>query len=491
MNHVVIVSGLPRSGTSLLMQMLVAGGIPALTDGVRQQDINNQRGYFEYEPVKKLAQDSSWLGEARGKAVKIITQLLPHLPAELPCRILMMERPLDEIVESQNTMLGRMGRQPAASPQTLTAAFARQRDEVLNRLRTRPECQLLPVPFHDLIRRAPGLIDQIIAFLERPGLDRDAMLNAIDPGLHRTRSGAVDPAAAPVPAGSPRLPWQEGRTSGLVVVSVPKSGTNFLSRYLSRITGWPHRWGRPSRDKIRLLDELPPDPDDEVARRALHLIQTEQDIMRLPAEARPSLFGNRLLVSLEPEPADQPQETADSSDQPTRLLIAEHPVRSLPWFLRNPSTVPVLQPQEVTAEAAALGFGVVFLHRNLKDIVNSLAHFLHAGTRFVHFRSLDDAMEVCVHHYAPVLARAIRTWQTDFSGVRLTYEELTRDTRNVLQRLIREFDLPVTTSRLIDSSEEFRTFTFRKGGSGDWRNHLAAAHVAWLDEQFPDLTGET
>jgi hypothetical protein len=188
MNDLIVVSGLPRSGTSLLMQMLVAGGMQALTDEVRQHDINNPRGYLEYAPVKSLAGDQTWLSAAEGKAVKIITQLLPHIPAGTPCRILMLDRPVDEVLESQNTMLRRMGRQPAAAADTLKAVFVRQRDEVVRLLAARPEVRMLSVPFHDLIGRDAALVDQIVTFLERPELDRKAMLDAVDPALHRTRA---------------------------------------------------------------------------------------------------------------------------------------------------------------------------------------------------------------------------------------------------------------------------------------------------------------
>ena len=107
---ITVVSGLPRSGTSMMMQMLHAGGHPCLTDDRREADADNPRGYFEYDKVKQLRTDCSWLPEATGKAVKIIAQLLSVLPTELDYKIIFMRRELDEVIASQNRMLDRQGR---------------------------------------------------------------------------------------------------------------------------------------------------------------------------------------------------------------------------------------------------------------------------------------------------------------------------------------------------------------------------------------------
>lgn len=131
-----IVSGLPRSGTSLMMQLLTAGGFEALTDQVRTPDGSNPKGYFEYEPVKSLARDQSWLPLARGKAVKIIVQLLQFLPPELPCKVVLMQRDIDEVLESQATMLGKQ--LPAAQTQTLKATFQRHWEQAYRSLEARP-----------------------------------------------------------------------------------------------------------------------------------------------------------------------------------------------------------------------------------------------------------------------------------------------------------------------------------------------------------------
>ena len=87
---VTVVSGLPRSGTSMMMRILEAGGMDVLTDQIRTADVDNPRGYYEFEPVKKTKDDPSWIPEAAGKAVKMVYQLLYDLPDGFHYQILMM-----------------------------------------------------------------------------------------------------------------------------------------------------------------------------------------------------------------------------------------------------------------------------------------------------------------------------------------------------------------------------------------------------------------
>ena len=104
-DEIVVVSGLPRSGTSMMMKMLEAGGLTPLTDGQREADEDNLGGYYEFEQVKKMAQDSGWLEEARGKVVKVISRLLYDLPKTYHYRVIFMQRHLDEVLASQQQML--------------------------------------------------------------------------------------------------------------------------------------------------------------------------------------------------------------------------------------------------------------------------------------------------------------------------------------------------------------------------------------------------
>jgi hypothetical protein len=127
---IIVVSGLPRSGTSMMMQMLTAGGLQPLTDGVRTADESNPEGYFELEAVKELDKTAfargdglAWLANARGKAVKILTPLLQYLPETFNYRVILMQRPLDEVVTSQNTMLARAGEATDVVPASRVILF--------------------------------------------------------------------------------------------------------------------------------------------------------------------------------------------------------------------------------------------------------------------------------------------------------------------------------------------------------------------------------
>src|SRR5688572_8703668 len=115
-DSITVVSGLPRSGTSLMMQMLQAGGMPVLTDGERSADESNPRGYLELEAVKRTRSDAGWIAEAVGKAVKVIHLQLRDLPSSHQYRVIFMRRDLNEVVASQQSMLDRIGRKGAGLP---------------------------------------------------------------------------------------------------------------------------------------------------------------------------------------------------------------------------------------------------------------------------------------------------------------------------------------------------------------------------------------
>jgi predicted AlkP superfamily phosphohydrolase/phosphomutase/tetratricopeptide (TPR) repeat protein len=185
----VVVTGLPRSGTSMFMQMLAAGGLNILTDGLREPDEDNPRGYLEFEPVKNLLKDSKWLLEGRGKVVKIVAPLLSALPAGLPCRIIFTERDLDEVLDSQDRMLARRKQEIASTPerrQLLKNEYARTVVRVKAALARRPGTQVLSVGYREAVSDARGVAERVSAFLGG-GLDVGKMAASVDPGLHRNR----------------------------------------------------------------------------------------------------------------------------------------------------------------------------------------------------------------------------------------------------------------------------------------------------------------
>jgi tetratricopeptide (TPR) repeat protein len=186
----VVVTGLPRSGTSMIMQMLAAGGMGVLSDGLRAADEDNPRGYLEFEPVKKLLTDAKWLCEAQGKAVKIIAPLLGALPAGLACRVILSERDLDEVLDSQERMLARRGQGPAGTPERrrmLRDEYARTLGRVKAMLAGRAGTQVLVIEHGDAIRDRLGTAGKVNDFLDG-GLDVAKMAAAIEPGLHRNRA---------------------------------------------------------------------------------------------------------------------------------------------------------------------------------------------------------------------------------------------------------------------------------------------------------------
>jgi tetratricopeptide (TPR) repeat protein len=186
--EIVIVSGLPRSGTSMMMQILDKGGYDVLTDKVREADNNNPKGYYEFEPVKKLMMDKSWLPEAEGKVVKIIAQLLPFLPSNYDYKIIFMRRDMSEVLKSQQIMLGKeKDVKSKAFPMGLNDAFQKQLIKVENWIDSQPNVEMLSVDYSNVIENAEAEIDNVISFLSSPG-DRDKMMKVVDKKLYRNKS---------------------------------------------------------------------------------------------------------------------------------------------------------------------------------------------------------------------------------------------------------------------------------------------------------------
>jgi hypothetical protein len=181
---ITIVSGLPRSGTSLMMQMLGTGGMTLLTDSERKPDNDNPRGYCEWEPVKQLPRQPSLIDTAEGKAVKVISQLLLFLPEGRNYKVIFMERPLPEVLASQQEMLKRRGTSDSVSDDSMTAWFTNHLKEVHARITKRmPVCS---VPYPKLMSDPLTVANAVRDFLELD-LDVHAMVRQVDPSLYRNR----------------------------------------------------------------------------------------------------------------------------------------------------------------------------------------------------------------------------------------------------------------------------------------------------------------
>jgi hypothetical protein len=186
---IIVVSGLPRSGTSMMMRMLVAAGLPALTDRARAPNEDNPLGYFELEAVKRTRADPSWLDGAHGHAVKVVHVLLPDLPAGHAYRVLMMRRDMSEVLASQATMLKRAGKTPGVAPGALKRVYESQLAAAERWMRQTPGVTWIDVNYGDVIGAPPRECARVAGFL---GLDEGAvqrMAGAIDPALYRNRAG--------------------------------------------------------------------------------------------------------------------------------------------------------------------------------------------------------------------------------------------------------------------------------------------------------------
>ena len=185
---ITIVSGLPRSGTSMMMQAIEAGGIPALTDNIRKKDEDNPKGYYEFELAKKTKDDPSWVPGARGKVVKMVYVLLYDLPGEYEYRVIFMRRNINEVLASQKIMLQRSGEKGAnISDEKLAELFKAQLEKFDHWIAERENLSILSVDYKDMITSPKEQCERINNFLGGD-LDIDASVAAVDPSLYRNRS---------------------------------------------------------------------------------------------------------------------------------------------------------------------------------------------------------------------------------------------------------------------------------------------------------------
>lgn len=187
---VTLVSGVPRSGTSLMMQMLEAAGIEPLVDDSREPDESNPRGYYELDAVKRTRTDSSWVEGATGRAVKVIHALLADLPRDRRYRVIFMSRHLDEVLASQKKMLERLGRPASSVPRDrLAVVFQGQVDQTLRLIEDETCFEWLRVEHSDLLRDPQTEASRVEAFLGLRGV-ATRMAAEVDPALHRVRTTA-------------------------------------------------------------------------------------------------------------------------------------------------------------------------------------------------------------------------------------------------------------------------------------------------------------
>lgn len=187
---IVVVSGLPRSGTSMLMAMLDAGGIDLVSDGLRTADEDNPKGYYELEKVKELDKttDTSWLEKIAGKGIKVISFLLEHLPDTYNYKIIFMRRELSEVLASQQKMLERRSEQPSdISDEEMAALFSAHLEKIYKQLSERPNCDVLYIDHREALNSPDKIATRINTFLDNR-LDVTAMTKIVDKQLYRNRA---------------------------------------------------------------------------------------------------------------------------------------------------------------------------------------------------------------------------------------------------------------------------------------------------------------
>jgi len=176
----------------MMMQMLSAGGMEVLTDDVREADSDNEKGYFEFEPVKATKRDSAWVSLAVGKAVKAIYTFLADLPAEFEYRVIFMRRNLQEVIRSQRVMLERRGEKGAAvGPEKLAEIFERQLERTDHWLNQQKNLRYLDVEFAKVLDDPDSMTVEISRFLDIP-LDTSAMAEVVSASLYHQRGSTPD-----------------------------------------------------------------------------------------------------------------------------------------------------------------------------------------------------------------------------------------------------------------------------------------------------------
>jgi len=187
----VLVSGLPRSGTSLMMQMLEAGGLSPMTDKLRAADDDNPRGYYEWEAIKQIAKKPELLDDAEveGRAIKCISMLLPSLPSKHQYKVIFMMRPVREVMASQQAMTTRLGTTGASLDRDqLERGLRAHREEMRRWGKTTPDVEWLEVNYPALVRDPAPVIAQLVEFLGSERLpNENAIAAVIDPALHRRK----------------------------------------------------------------------------------------------------------------------------------------------------------------------------------------------------------------------------------------------------------------------------------------------------------------
>ena len=184
---IIIVSGLPRCGTSMMMQMLEAGGVPIVTDHVREADEDNPRGYYEFEKAKLIKEDFSWLDDCVGKVFKMVSALLYHLPPDKKFKVIFMKRNLKEMLASQRAMLQRLGQDDNLSDEVMRRKYEKHLNKVEEWLKSQGNMQVIYVNYNEAIQNPSEYATIVNQFLDER-LDEEKMVSIVQTSLYRQRN---------------------------------------------------------------------------------------------------------------------------------------------------------------------------------------------------------------------------------------------------------------------------------------------------------------
>jgi hypothetical protein len=184
---IVIVSGLPRSGTSMMMRMIEAGGVEVVTDNIRMADVDNPQGYYEFEKVKRIKNDSSWLKGCRNKAFKMVSELLYHLPGNEKYKVVFMRRDMDEMLASQQKMLENLKKSSSSvSNDEMKIIYGKHLRKLKQWLEEQENIDVLYISFNDVIRNPLENAEKVNDFLGG-NLNMKKMSHVVEEALYRQR----------------------------------------------------------------------------------------------------------------------------------------------------------------------------------------------------------------------------------------------------------------------------------------------------------------
>jgi hypothetical protein len=193
-NTIIVVSGLPRSGTSMAMQMLQSAGLEIFADHRRKPDKDNPQGYLEFEKVKHLDEDNSWVGQAQGQVIKVVSPLLEYLPNDYNYKIIFMNRNLNEVLASQKKMMKRRGEKhngsqtlQKVSDEEMKQTFENHLQKIKTFLENQPNIQILELKYNQVVSDPQSATEKISKFFNNE-LDIKKMTSVVNPKLYRNKA---------------------------------------------------------------------------------------------------------------------------------------------------------------------------------------------------------------------------------------------------------------------------------------------------------------